>query len=162
MRATDAIVRTLHSTQMLVQMFLGDLSDADILVRPVEGANHIAWQLGHLISSEVGIGSSTMPGIVYPELPAGFKEQHDNKNAASDTGFSTKAVYLDLLGKVRAASIAGVEKVTDAELVIPTEGPMKDFAPNRLAMILVIAEHTLMHAGQFSVVRRRLGKPIVF
>ena len=34
------------------EQYLSDLTDADLLVRPVPGANHIAWQLGHLIQAE--------------------------------------------------------------------------------------------------------------
>ncbi len=32
--------------------YLGDLTDADIMVRAIPDTNHIAWQLGHLIQSE--------------------------------------------------------------------------------------------------------------
>ena len=36
------------------------------------------------------------------------------------------------------------------------------YAPTLGKLLLLAADHTLMHAAQFSVVRRKLGKPIVF
>src|SRR5262249_31201325 len=113
MKATDPIISALKSTLNIVHMYLADLSDADLLVRPVENANHIAWQLGHLIWTEAGMSADVLPGTVYPTLPAGFKELHDKGCATRNDGYATRAFYLDTLGKVRAATIAGVEKLND-------------------------------------------------
>ena len=52
MNAIEITASALESTGQMLSMFLSDLSDADLLVCPVEGANHIAWQIGHLISAE--------------------------------------------------------------------------------------------------------------
>ena len=40
--ARDAVKLSYNSCQMVSQMYLADLTDADLLVRPVPGANHIA------------------------------------------------------------------------------------------------------------------------
>ena len=82
MTGIDAIRTSLRSTQHLVTWFLGDLSDADLLVRPVEGANHIAWQMGHLIQAERRMICAELPGAGYPDLPAGFAERHTKETAA--------------------------------------------------------------------------------
>ena len=50
----------------------------------------------------------------------------------------------------------------DADLDTPTTGPMAQWAPTLGAILLLTANHALMHAGQFSVVRRKLGKPVLF
>jgi hypothetical protein len=164
MRATDALRTALTSTRDLFTMYLGDLSDADLLVRPVPRANHIAWQLGHLISAEGWLIKQALPEAVYSELPAGFAERHSKETAAIDPpkGFATKAEYLDLFGKAREATLTAVGRLADADLDRPTQGPMAKFAPTAGAMVVLVANHTLMHAGQFTVVRRMLGKPIVF
>jgi hypothetical protein len=39
---------------------------------------------------------------------------------------------------------------------------MAKFAPRLGDLFQLVANHTLMHAGQFSVVRRKLGKPVLF
>ncbi len=163
MNAKDAIRTALTSTQNILTWYLADLADADLLVRPAPGANHIAWQLGHLISSEVQLGKM-VPGAAYPDLPPGFAEQHNKTTAAAEppAGFRTKEEYLGLFKKVREATLANLAKISDADLDKPTPGDMAKFAPTLGALLLLSSNHTLMHAGQFSVVRRKLGKPVLF
>src|SRR5215216_7867450 len=96
MHGVDAIRAALLSTQHLVSWFLSDLSDADLLVRPTPGANHIAWQLGHLIIAEVNFFLPKVPGARPAPLPAGFAEQHSKDTINSDSGFKTKDEYLKL------------------------------------------------------------------
>ena len=40
----------------------------------------------------------------------------------------------------------------------PTTGNIAQFAPTHGALVLLVSNHTLMHSGQFTVVRRKLGK----
>lgn len=162
MNAKEPIKYMLASNQGMLKMFLGDLSDADLLVRPAPNANHAAWQLGHLIVSEIELLSAI--GVPPVTLPPGFKEKHTKQTAGNDSpsAFLTKAEYIELADKVRNAALAALEKLPDAELDKPTTGPMAQFAPNVGTMFLLVANHTMMHAGQFTVLRRKLGKPILF
>jgi hypothetical protein len=164
MRGVDAVRTALQSTHHLVTWFLGDLSDADLLVRPSPGANHIAWQMGHLIASEQRLAGPNLPAARYSDLPAGFAEKHNKDTAAKESpaDFYTRAEYVELFTKTRQATIAALETLSDADLDRPTEGPMKSFAPTLGALLLLVSNHALMHGGQFSVVRRKLGKPILF
>jgi hypothetical protein len=164
MNARDAIKTALSSTQQVMNMYLSDLSDADFLVRPAPSANHIAWQMGHLIHAEGMLVKEEIPGAKYAELPAGFAQQHDKKMAAVEApkGFATKSVYVDLFNKTRVATLAVVDGLSDADLDRPTRGRMAAFAPTVAALLILVSNHTLMHAGQFTVVRRKLGKPILF
>jgi len=162
MNAKDAIRYQLVGNLSMMKMFLGDLSDADLLVRPAPGANHIAWQLGHLIASEVNLLG--MVGIKAGPLPAGFAEKHTKETASVDTpsAFLKKAEYLQLADKIHADTMAALEKISDAEMDKATTGPMAQYAPKVGLMFLLIANHIMMHAGQFTVLRRKLGKPILF
>jgi len=164
MTGVDTIRTALQSTQHLVTWFLSDLSDADLLVRAAPGANHIAWQLGHLIVAEGRLASGQLPEAQYPELPAGFARQHGKETQATDppAGFATRAEYIDLFTKARQATLAALGKLTDADLDRPNTGNMAPFAPTLGALLLLVSNHSLMHAGQFSVVRRKLGKPVLF
>jgi hypothetical protein len=163
MTGVDAIRTALKSTHHLVTWFLSDLSDADLLVRPAPAANHIAWQMGHLITSEPWMFKGNLPGVA-PELPAGFERQHGKETQMVDppTGFATRDQYVELFTRVRNATLAALDKLTDADLDKPTTGSMAPFAPNLGALLLLTSNHSLMHAGQFSVVRRKLGKPVLF
>jgi hypothetical protein len=147
----------------MVGMYLGDLSDADLLVRPVPGANHIAWQLGHVIGSEQKLAEAH-PAFVYPKLPAGFEKQHSKEMSKVDPpkGFGTKSQYLELFNATRQATLAGLAKLKPEDLDKPTSGPMAQWAPTIGALLLLIGKHILMHAGQFTAVRRKQGKPILF
>jgi hypothetical protein len=164
MQAKELAKIALASTQEMLPMYLGDLSDADLLVRPVPSANHIAWQLGHLIGSEKQLLVEVLPGVKYPDLPPTIMSQaNDNTGKATPAGGNlTKKEYIDWFTKVRKATLAAVDKLSDSDLDKPTTGPMAKFAPNLGAFLIMVANHTLMHAGQFTVVRRALNKPVVF
>ena len=47
-----AITAALSQSDIVVNVYLEDLKPDELLVRPAPKANHIAWQLGHLIASE--------------------------------------------------------------------------------------------------------------
>jgi hypothetical protein len=162
--AKDAIKTALDSNRNMLTMYLNDLSDADLLVRPVPGANHIAWQLGHLIAAEGGFVLANIPGAVAPQLPAGFTEKYGKETATKDSpgDFLKKEEYLALLKKCREATLAALAKIPDADLDRPTNEKMASYAPNVGALFLLAATHDMMHAGQFTVVRRKLGKPVLF
>jgi uncharacterized damage-inducible protein DinB len=164
MNAREPIKIALTSTQRLLEWYVSDLGDADLLVRPVPNANHIAWQLGHLISAESSLFKDALPKGTYPELPAGFVEQHSKEKAMQEPprGFATKEEYLRRFGQARAATLAAVDKLTDADLDKPMSGDIAKYAPTLGALLLLQANHTTMHAGQFTVVRRKLGKPVLF
>jgi uncharacterized damage-inducible protein DinB len=161
MNGKEAIQHALRSSQKLFNWYLSDLSDADLLVRPVSNANHIAWQLGHLISAELMFGKQ-LNGAIYPPLPAGFADQHAKATSTQDTGFKTKQEYVALFNQARETTIASVEKLSEKDLDHPTQGDIAKFAPTLGDLLLLAASHVLMHAGQFTVVRRKLGKPVLF
>src|SRR5262245_10245467 len=161
MHTSQAINTSLGSTQWLLHAYLADLSDADLLVRPAPTANHIAWQLSHLINSEKMLLASMLPGVKYPDIPEPIAKKGNKEDAREDTGFRTKAEYIDLFGKVRGATMAAVEKLSDADFDKPST-VMPEFAPNLGALLVLVSNHTMMHAGQFTTVRRKLGKPVLF
>jgi hypothetical protein len=164
MKGTEAIQGALRSTLGTLNMYLSDLSDADLLVRPVPNANHIAWQLGHLIGAEKQVVNMVLPDVRFPDLPPGFAEKHTKETATKDdpSAFYTKAEYLRLYSAMRETSIAAIGKLADADLDRPNTSRMAKFAPTVGLHLLMVAEHTTMHSGQFTVVRRKLGKPVLF
>src|SRR5438874_3001174 len=100
MHAKDAILATLATGDRVLNKYLADLGDADLLVRPVPGQNHIAWQLGHLIATERFMLEGVKPGSS-PALPEGFTDAHgrDEASTCSDdpSRFLTKDQYLALM-----------------------------------------------------------------
>ncbi|MGP0065514.1 MAG: DinB family protein [Isosphaeraceae bacterium] len=164
MTGVQAIQTALKGTQSAMSMFLSDFTDADLFVRPVPTANHAAWQIGNVIVGDAMLIQSQLPDAAYPELPAGFVETHGPEGAKKDgpDGFLTKAEYLSLFDKVRSATIDAVGALSDADLDRPVTGDFAKYAPTLGHLFLLVSDHTLMHAGQFTVIRRLLGKPVLF
>ncbi|MEI7684689.1 MAG: DinB family protein [Planctomycetota bacterium] len=162
MNSKDALNYMLVSTQHMVPMFLKDLDDADIQVRPVPGANNIAWQIGHLIASETQLGG--MLGIKYAELPPVIQAlgKASSSQTHGDGGNLAKDHYLKLFNQVRETTIAGLAKIAEEELDKPAPDGVSAMAPKLGNIIGLIANHSMMHCGQFTVVRRLLNKPVLF
>jgi hypothetical protein len=163
MNGKSAIQAALEGTRFILNWYVSDLSDADLLVRPAPGANHIAWQIGHVIVGDPYLVKSQLPDAPYPELPPGFVEAYGAEGAGKDgpEGFLSKEEYLKLFDQVRSATIAIVGGLSDDDLDRPTSGSMAAFAPTLGHIFLGASNHTMMHAGQFTVVRRALGKPVL-
>jgi hypothetical protein len=159
MQAKDAIKTALQSSQNLLEMYVADLSDADLQHRPVPKANTIAWQLAHLVEAEAMLGSQ-IPGAKYPEMPARMKMPKDGSNPPG--GYPSKGELLESLKMVRAATLSALDKLKDSDLDKPTTGDMAKWAPTVGALLILTSNHILMHAGQFTVVRRALNKPVLF
>jgi uncharacterized damage-inducible protein DinB len=162
MNAKDVLRNTIEMSHMVIQMSLGDLDDADLLVRPVAGANHIAWQLGHMIAGTCHMLSEL--GHPPPEIPAAVRKVADKEAAASDdpAQFATKAEYLRLSRLVQTAALAAVDATPDASLDQPGPASMRDYAPTIASVLSLLGLHWMMHMGQITVVRRKLGKPVIF
>jgi DinB superfamily len=163
MHAKDVFKLALSSTQDIMQMYLADLTDTDITTRPVPGANHIAWQVSHLIVGEKYLLEGQLPGAEYPEVPAAILALGNERTGKVDPpeGCLPKAQYVEWLAKMRAITLAAVDKLTDADFDKATTGSMAKFAPTLGALLILTSNHTLMHGGQFTVVRRALNKPVL-
>jgi len=162
MTAKDLLRQSIEFGYRVTRSFVEDLTDAELLVRSVPTANHIAWQLGHAIASTrrllMAIGRSA------PELPEGFEAGYTKETAASDdpAKFATKAEYLALMDQMKAASLAAVEATSEADLDRPAPERMRQRMPTVGVVLMMLGSHWLMHAGQFVPIRRKLGKPPLF
>ena len=161
MTAKDMIKTTIGMGHEILTTYLSDLSDEDLMVRAVPGVNHIAWQLGHLIASEHDMLSQV--GFSMPDLPEGFAASYTKETATSDdvSKFHKKDAYLKWMEEQRAATLAALDAVPDADLDKPAPEPMREYAPTIGAMFNIVGVHEMMHAPQFIAVRRLAGKPVV-
>jgi hypothetical protein len=162
MNTRDAIRSTMDISSMVLKQYLSDLTDAELLMRPGKGCNHIAYQLGHLITSECGLLDAIAPGTA-PELPVGFKETYGKENCTCDDPqkFCTKQQYLELFEKANAATLKALNATTDADLDKPSPERLRKMFPTVGVIYVLIATHPLMHVGQFVPLRRTLGKPVL-
>lgn len=160
MSTNSAIREAIESAQFIVQCYLQDLTDGDLLQRPSPGCNHINWQLGHLISSEHWMIDKASPGCM-PELPDGFTDRYTKLTAASDdpSQFLPKSELMEAARLQRAATLSTLTAMSEADFRRPSGVP---YAPTVSALFLMQCTHWLMHAGQWAIIRRQLGRPPLF
>jgi hypothetical protein len=159
MNAKEAIRTTMNTADFMVESYLTDITPEEMLVRPAPGANHVAWQLGHLISAETRLVQAAAPGSM-PALPAGFAERHTKDTAASDNpaDFLSKDEYLKLAKTVRAATLKALDKISDADLDKPVTARVPPFVKRGGDCFVTAGGHWILHAGQWVVLRRHLGR----
>lgn len=160
MNAAEAIKVSIDTGEFVSLAYLEDLTDAELLRRPHAGCNHVNWQVGHLIASEHMMIEQVAPGSM-SALPAGFAEKYTKETAASDDAakFATKDELMKIYKGQRAGTLAALAKETDANLDKATG---LEYAPTVAAMYSLQGSHWLMHAGQWAVLRRQLGRPPLF
>ncbi len=161
MTPNDVIKNTIEMCHEVLTTYLSDLGDADLLVRAVPEANHIAWQLGHLITSEHQM--LTEAGYKMPEPPADFAESYSKEASKSNdpAKFHRKEQYLAWMSEQRAATLAALDASSASDLDKPTPESMREYAPTVGVAFNVVGIHEMMHAAQFVAVRRKLGKPVL-
>jgi uncharacterized damage-inducible protein DinB len=163
MDVRDAIRLNIDMSAMVCEAYLEDLSDEDLLRRPHPDCNHLKWQVGHLVASEHQMISELAPGTV-PPLPQGFADRYSQESAASDdpAQFDSKDELLDVYREQRAAVLQALAAQSDEDLERPAPEAMRSYAPTVAAVFSLIGSHWMMHAGQWAVLRRELGRKPIF
>jgi hypothetical protein len=162
MNGIEVLRQTIATTNMVVDAYLADLADDDLLLAPAAGCNPLGWQIGHLIASEHSMLSDVKPGAAAP-LPEEFVQNHSQENASSfgSQHALSKAEYMQLRATVAAATASALDEMTDSDLDAPAPERLRQWFPTVGAVMVLIATHWLMHAGQWVPLRRQLGKPVV-
>lgn len=151
----------LGTSRYVLFAYLSDMTDQDILVCPVGGAHHAAWQLGHLLVNERRMIEGVRVGYGIA-LPEDFERIH-GKEVALDAveGYLPVAEYISLMKSQRVQTLRLLADLGEDDFDRPAPEFMRGYAKHVSSVFLSIASHELMHAGQVAVIRRRLGKAIV-
>lgn len=162
MNAKDAIKNTIQTADMVCGSYLGDLSNEEAMKRPHAGCNHVNWQVGHLIASDHAMLTGIVPDSL-PALPEGFAEKYSKETAASDD--AAAFVPFEELMTLAKANRASILQTIDGfpEDQLDSEGPesFRAFAPTVGSLFNMLGSHWMMHAGQWVILRRELGRDIV-
>lgn len=169
MNSKQVIRETLAMADLVAQAYLADLSDSDLQQKPHSSCNCINWQVGHLILCEhthMGrIDPSFMPKLpekfelIYVKPSSGTIESDSiNSQLASTDQLLDKKTLMDCFHQQRRATLELLDLQTDETLDTPTGVP---YANTRAALFHLQGAHWLMHSGQWVIVRRQLGKPVV-
>jgi hypothetical protein len=160
MSNAELFSKNILQTKGMVDLFLNNFSDADMLFRPAKSANHATWQIGHLTNS-------TRNMVVACDANVAFGFEDDTRFGKSKASiddpafFPSKAEILARFDQAMETAAGWVAKLSDADFAKPTPERMQQFAPTVANVAMLLASHAMMHIGQFSVTRRALGKPHV-
>lgn len=163
MTQLDVLVKNLTDNLEMLKHHLADFSDTDMMVRPVPAANHAAWQLGHLVFFEVMVcGMYELKGA--PKLADDAKTLYGKDGASIDDPerFYKKEEGLNLLSQAHGVIVEWVKTLSEADLARPGPPPFKGWVDTIGDLLVAIPGHAMMHIGQFQVIRRKLGKKILF
>ena len=163
MAQAEWIANCLASNLEMLKHHLAEFSDAEMMVRPVPGANHAAWQVGHLIALEAMLCGMYAPAKA-PAMPADAKQTYGKEGASSDDAskFFKKDEALNRLSQARGALVEWAKTLSDADLAKPAPEALKGWVSTIGELLLGIIGHTTMHVGQIQVLRRKLGKKVLF
>jgi hypothetical protein len=151
-----------NQTLYLIRTYTADLSEDELMVRPAPGANHAKWQLGHVALEAHRYLS--WAGVPLPALPDGFEAAHQKSTANVDdpARFWPKETYLTLLKQIHKAGVAHLAGESEARLAQPGPEEARAYMPTIAALYHAnLGGHLMMHIGQFALLRRILGKPVV-
>ena len=145
MNGHEAIENNIRMGQMITDAYLADLNDEELMQRPHKDANHIKWQLGHLISAEHQMMAGCAPGKM-PSLPEGFVERYTKETSKSDTpdDFDSKAQLLAVAAEQRAATLAILQELSAEDLNQPAPERMRSYAPTVGAVCNMQGSHCLL------------------
>lgn len=160
MDAIKAIRLAISSSENICMGYLSDLTDEEMMHRPAPDCNHINWQVGHLIASDFEMIEQILPGAL-PRLPEGFEAMYGKQTAAlNDAGsFLKKEELLSIHRVQRAAVLKLLDEQTPEGLDRETGVA---YAPTVGEIFQMQGLHWLMHAGQWVVVRRQVGRAPLF
>jgi len=156
----DAFITNLKTSAMVCRTYLDDLTDEEAMQRPHPKCNHINWQIGHLIASENGMASAC--GGEISALPEGFAEKYSKETGGSDSAsdFVPKSELMKIAVAQHEAVVKVVGGMSDEDFDKPGPESMRSYAPTMGALVNMMGSHWMMHAGQFVIVRRQLGRDI--
>lgn len=139
---------------------IGDMQDAPLTQPTSSGGNHPLWVLGHLARAE----SDLLDGFIlgkpnrFPDLESAF-----GMGSTPTTDASQYPSMDELMGKfeeVRAASLAHLDTLSEADLDKPSHAPEEfgAFFGTVGACYAAMTTHVSFHAGQVADARRAAGR----
>lgn len=163
MNAIDFIKASLNSSNGWIMGLAMDIEDAPLTRPTPNGGNHPLWCLGHLAFSEASMISSLCQGEPNPlaEWEGIFQMGTDVSDDASL--YPTIDVVLGKLEEARAATLAYLDTLTDADLDKPShaEGEMKAWFGTIGQCLSSIPIHFTFHGGQIADARRAAGRGVL-
>ena len=162
MSARDIAWEEIDAARRYSLGLLEGLSEQDWFRQPSEGVTHIAWQVGHLATSQYSLGLVRLRG----ELPGDallvtleFRELFIRGSAPEGGAkrYPSPAQIIETLARVHAAAQEELVKHTDADLTQPQLGKPHPLFNTKIGGLFWCARHEMLHAGQIGLLKRLIG-----
>jgi len=157
--AKEVLFNQFQMGQMLIEQFTADLSQEEFFKIPAEGANHPAWILGHIATSEDSMANDVIgkPKRLPESIHELFKMGTTSQSDASK--YPTRDELIDMFKNSRANAVEALSTFDDAKWNDPSpEGWNKEFFPTISSVWSMMGIHQFWHIGQLTVCRAALKK----
>ncbi|MHC4406060.1 MAG: DinB family protein [Planctomycetota bacterium] len=158
----DDVIRSFAMSLEHARHLLRGVEEGQMVLQPIEGMNHPAWIIGHLVYSFQAIGGEI--GLA-PWLPSDWQERF-----GTGTKLPTGSEQVPGRAELSAALDDGEKRLTDRLSEMSEEDLAESLPDERLrhvfptiggAVMHILTVHTAVHVGQLSAWRRAMGLPRV-
>jgi len=142
--------------------YLEGIPEDKYTFQPWPGANHVLWTLGHIAASDE-FGIVALKGSTDFSMGPYAQQFGMGSTPVDDPSkYPPMKQVREYLDSQRRELLTLLDKVSEAELLLPTEGDLAQFAPDLAGIPFSLAWHEGMHAGQMVAIRKALGlKPVM-
>jgi uncharacterized damage-inducible protein DinB len=150
-------VRILEFARRNTLAFLEEIPEDKWCYQPFEGANHVAWILGHLAQSDNYFVTqlADRPNVMPPAWDELFGM--GSRPTSDRARYPAPSELRDILRARREELITWVRGLPEKKLEAPLPEDWHPFAPTYGSLPDAIAWHEGLHAGQLTAIRKSLG-----
>ncbi len=163
MTRLDFAIRQIEAVRRDTKAFIEDVGEEDWFRQPFEGANHIAWQIGHLAVAEYGLIAGEVLGHPFNEADWISDDvrslfQRGSTPIPDGTAYPSPGELRAMLDQVHDHVITELTGLADEHLDEPLAFG-HPLAETKLEALHLCVRHEAMHLGQIAMLRRAFGKP---
>ena len=162
MNKTEFLVDRLKAARGWTLGLLEDIEASAWFAMPGPGIGHVAWQVGHLTSSQVALIHVRCFDKSYDAvLPSGFREAFGKGSTpvASRGAYPAVAEIRTAFDRIQAEALELIAGMPETELALPPGSDPHPLFTTKRGAIATAALHETFHAGQIALIRRLSGKP---
>lgn len=159
MTPNDVLASSYVTAKKLVHFMTDDLTPDEFAAQPINGANSIAWIIGHL-ANVLAITVTRMGGTLPVNVPAdlGAKVKTTKQHAEKQENIGSKEELVTIIDTAIDQLVPLLQAYPIDKLSEPPIG-RAPFSTNQAESLLFGSTHVAMHVGQITMIRRALGKP---
>jgi len=152
----------LQSARNWTNSLLEDVDESKWFDAPGPKLGHIAWQVGHLASSQIILVHMRCFGKEYAGCaPAEYQKLFGRGSTpvADPAAYPPISRIREFFSRIHGECLDMIAKMPTPELDKPAGAEPHPMFTNKAGAIGMAAMHECFHAGQIAMIRRLMGKP---